>query len=262
MYSKDIAVSLDVQDGRICPQISPQLDRASQDSRIERVQFTMEGTERGPPPTYEEAINPASAPPPTYDSVIRRVREAHKESTGTIDFAKKVALLLVGTLGCTIAIGVTIVIPLAMFIIGSNYLYDCPVNSHIPLYLLIGGLIGLFKPVFHLFHRFKYGPQPRDDEAFAKNSSLQSLLNCSLMAWFILGSYWVYKEYQPNYERSSGERYCNKTVYLFAFWQITFVYILLGITSLCLCSISFCLVAFARRHIRVATPERESPPNE
>lgn len=49
------------------------------------------------PPTYDEAIDPASAPPPSYDSLFGRVREARKSSKGLVDFAKNVLILLLGT---------------------------------------------------------------------------------------------------------------------------------------------------------------------
>lgn len=49
------------------------------------------------PPTYDEAIDPASAPPPSYDSLFGRVREARKSSKGLMDFAKNVLILLLGT---------------------------------------------------------------------------------------------------------------------------------------------------------------------
>lgn len=41
-----------------------------------------------------------------------------------------------------------------------------------------------------------------------------------------LGSYWVYKEYQPNYEAAKG-KYCTRTAYLLAFWALTFQYTML-----------------------------------
>lgn len=41
--------------------------------------------------------------------------------------------------GCTIILGVTIVIPICMIAIGSIYLYDCPQGEYIPIYLLVGG---------------------------------------------------------------------------------------------------------------------------
>lgn len=53
----------------------------------------------------------------------------------------------------------------------------------------------------------------------------------------------MYKEYEPNYDPAHG-KYCNKNLYLFAFWLITSVYILLGIITICLCSISLATVVF------------------
>ena len=41
--------------------------------------------------------------------------------------------------GCSIILGVTIVIPIWMIVMGSIYLYDCPQGEYIPIYLLVGG---------------------------------------------------------------------------------------------------------------------------
>lgn len=53
----------------------------------------------------------------------------------------------------------------------------------------------------------------------------------------------MYKEYEPNYDPTLG-KYCNKSLYLFAFWLITSVYILLGMITISLCSISVGTVFF------------------
>lgn len=53
-----------------------------------------------------------------------------------------IRLLVFGFLspvGCSIVLGVTIVIPICMIAMGSIYLYDCPQGEYIPIYLLIGG---------------------------------------------------------------------------------------------------------------------------
>lgn len=42
-------------------------------------------------------------------------------------------------MGCTIILGVTIVIPICMIVMGSIYLHDCPQGEYIPVYLLVGG---------------------------------------------------------------------------------------------------------------------------
>ncbi|XP_029671371.1 uncharacterized protein LOC115240385 isoform X2 [Formica exsecta] len=175
--------------------------------------------ERGAPPSYEEAIDP-NAPPPSYDSLFGRMREARKISKGIFDFLKNIVFLLLGTIGCTIILGVTIVVPICMMVIGGLYLYDCPQA------------------------RVRQRQEERDEERI-RQSPTQTLINCFMLGWFIIGSMWVYKEYEPNYDPALG-KYCNKTLYLFAFWLITSVYICLGVITAGLCSISVASIAFQR----------------
>ncbi|KAJ8945446.1 hypothetical protein NQ318_009904 [Aromia moschata] len=197
--------------------------------------------ETGAPPTYEEAINP-NAPPPSYDSLFGRVREAQKTSKGVLEFLKNIIIIVLGTLGCTIILGVTIVIPICMIVMGSIYLHDCPQGEYIPVYLLVGGIFGIVKQLLHLSARVRQTEEERQEENL-RQSPTQTLLNCFMLGWFIIGSVWVYKEYEPNYDPTYG-KYCNKNLYLFAFWLITSVYILLGIVTVCLCSISIATVVF------------------
>ena len=56
-----------------------------------------------------------------------------------IDFVVKVILLLLGTIGCTIACSITVVIPVCMIVIGSVYFHDCPAEPYIPIFLIVGG---------------------------------------------------------------------------------------------------------------------------
>ena len=41
-------------------------------------------------------------------------------------------------------IGITIVVPVVMVVMGSFYLNDCPVEKYIPIYLVVGGSIFRF----------------------------------------------------------------------------------------------------------------------
>lgn len=198
----------------------------------------------GAPPTYEEAINP-NAPPPSYDSLFGRVREVQKSSKGVLDFFKNIFIIILGTLGCTIILGVTIVIPICMIVMGLVYLHDCPQGEYIPVYLLVGGIFGIVKQLLHLSARVRQTEQERQEENL-RQSPTQTLLNCFMLGWFIIGSVWVYKEYEPNYDPTIGN-YCNKNLYLFAFWLITSVYILLGIITVCLFSISIAIVFHSDR---------------
>uniref|UniRef100_A0A8C2GDZ5 Uncharacterized protein n=1 Tax=Cyprinus carpio TaxID=7962 RepID=A0A8C2GDZ5_CYPCA len=64
---------------------------------------------------------------------------------------------------------------------------------------------------------------------------LQKYLNlCSQDERRSLEGVWIYSVYPPNYNQTmAGDAYCNKTLYLFAFWTTTLGNILLGLVLLC-----------------------------
>ncbi|XP_058464218.1 transmembrane protein 272-like [Malaya genurostris] len=190
----------------------------------------------GDPPTYEEVVG-SEAPPPPYESLFGRVREVHRTSTGTLDFMKNVGALLMGTLGCTFILGITIVVPLCMIAFGLIYLHDCPRSKYISVFLLVGGGFGVIKQMLHLSTRVRSRLEDRELERM-RQSPTQSMINCFILAWFIIGSFWVYGIYEPNYDPIQGT-YCNKTLYLFTFWLLTSVYLALGIITVVLCGVSF-----------------------
>lgn len=47
----------------------------------------------------------------------------------------------------------------------------------------------------------------------------------------------IYSIYEPNYNKNTtkADPYCNKTLYLFAFWSNNLTYILLGVLLLSYC---------------------------
>ncbi|GFY75295.1 uncharacterized protein TNIN_352331 [Trichonephila inaurata madagascariensis] len=183
--------------------------------------------ENGPPPSYEEVVNP-EASPPTYQSLFGQVREARKNSSGFMDFVKKVVILLLGTIGCSIILGITIVVPISMILVGTNYFGECPVEQFIPVYLIVGGTFGVVKNVLGFFSRWKTN---ENEQERLIHRSRDSILNCFLIAWFITGCIWTYKVYEPEYEDEKSPFYCNKTLYLFAFWLVTTTFIVVGLMS-------------------------------
>ena len=64
---------------------------------------------------------------------------------------------------------------------------------------------------------------------------------------FFKGCVWVYRIYKPSFEESDPE-FCNKTVYVFAFWLITTAYIFLGLFTSCICCFSIVSVIFKREY--------------
>ncbi|XP_014204434.1 uncharacterized protein LOC106636549 [Copidosoma floridanum] len=177
--------------------------------------------DRGAPPSYEEAIDP-NAPPPSYESLFGRMREAHKGRKDIFDFLQNILIILLGTIGLTIFLGITIVIPICMMVVGGLYLYDCPQEEYIPIFLLVGGGFGILKQLLQLSSRIQHSREEQDENRITQTPT-QKLINIFLLMWFTFGTYCVYKEHEPNYDPSLG-KYCNKTVYLFAFWSVTVFY--------------------------------------
>ncbi|XP_054268016.1 transmembrane protein 272-like [Macrosteles quadrilineatus] len=191
--------------------------------------------DKGPPPSYEEAIDP-NAPPPSYDSLFGRVREVRKSSSGFLDFFKNLTILLIGTIGCGVVFTITFVIPVSMIVVGLVYLHECPNSEYIPIFLLVGGGFGVLKQLLHLSAQVRVREEEREQERL-RQTPTQTLISCFMLGWFIIGSMWVYGASQPSFDRSNPH-YCNRFLYTFALGLVTSVYISLAAVIMCMCSAS------------------------
>ncbi|XP_070554345.1 transmembrane protein 272-like isoform X2 [Ptychodera flava] len=190
------------------------------------------------PPSYEDANRDA---PPSYQSLFGQMQEAKRSSTGATDFFKKFLAVVLGTLGCTIGIGIIMAIPIAMIVMGSLYLHDCPIEPYIPIYLIVGGCFGVLKNLVSLGQRVKrHNEEGGEQEDNVKSDPFNSLLNCFLLAWFIAGNVWIYRSYEPDYEDKSSDSYCSEPLYKFAFWLTNATYIMLVLCCCCLCCAAGC----------------------
>ncbi|XP_044268820.1 transmembrane protein 272-like isoform X3 [Tribolium madens] len=102
-----------------------------------------------------------------------------------------------------------------MFVIGWLNLNNCSVSRLIPIYLIVAGFVGALT---------KSLSGTTDKHLF----NVVIALALFYIVWHCLGTYWVYKEYQPNYEETVGEKYCNRTTFLLAFWILTIQHTILG----------------------------------
>lgn len=206
-----------------------------------------QGVSRGPPPSYDEAVDP-NAEPPSYDSLFGRIRDTHKASKNILDFIIKVLLLLLGTIGCTIACSITIVIPVAMIVIGSVYFNDCPAEPYIPIFLIVGGTFSTFKYIIRVLTRVRRVETNADLQDPEPTHPAQSLITFFLCGWFITGCVWVYRIYWPKSQAIDelDKDYCNRVVYVFSFWLITTAYIFLGLLTSCICCFSIVSVLLKR----------------
>lgn len=112
-----------------------------------------QGRTSGPPPSYDEVVNPNAAPP-SYQSLFGQVREARKTSNGIVDLFRQLFLILIGTLGCTMIIGFLLLIPITMILVGVVYVNECRAEN-IPAFLVIGGFVWIVKNILNCYNQFK-----------------------------------------------------------------------------------------------------------
>jgi len=186
------------------------------------------------PPSYDEA----AGPPPSYASLFGEIKEARQGSSSVLEFTKRVVLILLGTIGCTIFIGLFMAIPIAMIVIGAKYKDECRVQRNIPIYLIVAGSVGVFRNLISLGQRAKKDDD--DDNTDKKPTYCTSLLDTFMFVWFIFGNVWIYHNYQPDFVDRSSQDYCNQTLYMFAFWITTATYIIMGVGCCCFCCVAFC----------------------
>uniref|UniRef100_A0A3Q1EQ66 Uncharacterized LOC110968208 n=1 Tax=Acanthochromis polyacanthus TaxID=80966 RepID=A0A3Q1EQ66_9TELE len=112
---------------------------------------------------------------------------------------------------------------------GAVYLHDCPQQHYIPIYLIV---LGVFSLVLALLSCLPCAEDPTDGTSNPLShvsKAWNGLVSLFLLCWFIAGSVWIYSIYQPNYDIIEGVPYCNRRLYLFAFWTTTVTYIVLAV---------------------------------
>ena len=100
--------------------------------------------------------------------------------------------------------------------------------------------MGIFRNLISLCQKARSND---DDGEEKRKNPFESVLDLFLTAWFIAGNVWIYSNYQPSYNPNDGNDYCDKTLYMFAFWITTSTYILLGTICVCICCIAICAAA-------------------
>ncbi|XP_041094317.1 transmembrane protein 272-like isoform X2 [Polyodon spathula] len=139
-------------------------------------------------------------------------------------------------------------LPIAQIAIGSLYLNDCPVQPRIPIYLIVSGVFVLSLDLVSCVPR---GERVEEGESFYRSfiNTWSSLASLFLFIWFITGNVWIYSIYEPSYSVPDMQS-CHKTLYLFAFWSTTVVYIIVGVMLLGGCCLMLCMCALGRGSVR------------
>ncbi|XP_043548725.1 transmembrane protein 272-like [Chiloscyllium plagiosum] len=149
-------------------------------------------------------------------------------------------------------------LPLSMAFVGMKFLDSCPIQPSIPLYLLVGGIIGSLKVTLLLYDSAKMrqllsksvmiGDDDDDEYPWRQNLHryyIHVTLSLFLFVWFILGNYWVFSAYLPNFipPFHQPQDYCDKTVYIFSVVVLVISHTVLGLLVLCSC----CLISFSKQ---------------
>ncbi|XP_029696696.1 uncharacterized protein isoform X3 [Takifugu rubripes] len=139
------------------------------------------------------------------------------------------------------------IMPVAQIAIGAVHLNNCPREPHIPIYLIVSGVFTLALALLSCLPCSRQANDEPTNPLSRVCTAWNSLTTLFLFCWFVAGNVWIYSIYEPNYDKTAADPYCNRTLYLFAFWTTTLVYILLGLFFVggCCVLVCFCLLGRA-----------------
>ncbi|XP_019625063.1 PREDICTED: uncharacterized protein LOC109470540 [Branchiostoma belcheri] len=138
---------------------------------------------------------------------------------------------------------VSLAINVAMVVVGSLYVHDCPVQYMIPVYLIVYGIF-LLLPTFTARHKTGAGEEPPDVLQSPAQCCFQGVVGCFLIVWFIGGTSWVYPAFPVvDMSNTTSSNYCQPVLYNFAFTVTTATWVVAGVGLVAsLCYLGYTLV--------------------
>ncbi|XP_066254878.1 transmembrane protein 272-like [Euwallacea similis] len=152
--------------------------------------------------------------------------------------------------GVRITLLLSLIFYISMFGVGIWGIKKCPVEPNIPFFLIVIGGIGMLSKFVSAIEILR-SHQPV--------KHVESSLYTIELVFMLLGSFWVFKEYKPNYNPGMPD-YCNKTVYMFAFVYLVVICAILGILMTSYCCFIGCFFFVARTRTPDIDPEAPSRP--
>ncbi|CAG9864084.1 unnamed protein product [Phyllotreta striolata] len=180
----------------------------------------------------------------TYGSVAYQLKDANLEASGTCDFVCKALDIVNKTAIVTITLVCLAILPILMLIMGIQFLRDCPREPNIPIYMIVGGSVGSVKMALTLWSQFHQ--RPPNSGVRDATTTVSKIASCSLTAlllgWFSLGNYWIFNVLWPDYAPTLFEpnKWCHKTLYVFALVHLGVVYALLGAVAALVVALAAC----------------------
>ncbi|XP_060768865.1 transmembrane protein 272-like isoform X2 [Neoarius graeffei] len=164
-------------------------------------------------------------------ALLHNIRQTPKPSLPVLIISKLMAIAL----------------PVAQLVIGVLYLEECPCQPLIPIYLLVSGVFAIMLVMLSCLPCTQEG-ENGGGAISTLCTTWNSLVTLFLFCWFIAGNVWIYSIYEPSYDQHTVQ-YCAKTLYLFAFWTVTLVYIIIGLIITAGCCIMVCMCLCSRAGI-------------
>lgn len=135
---------------------------------------------------------------------------------------------------------------------GVKYINDCPIQSSVPVYLLVGGCCGVLRILATMWRNLQYRRQLDSyNDSYVHEGLYVSqtyrlmnvFLTLFLIGWLVAGSHWVFGVWEPPYSQPLHEpsNWCDRTVYRFAVYQIvgSYGFILLVVFVCCFLTIYY-----------------------
>ena len=152
---------------------------------------------------------------------------------------------------------------------------QCPIEPHIPVFLIVYGICGIVKSVETLIKQVLVCTKPACIKTCRSHPQLKYLLltwrivdfvfNLVLLSWSIAGSYWIFHVYHDLMEMNFDSAYCHPVLYKFSFGMMICVYIVVALTCCCVCGCALCRSQPQERRIersRLRRNQNSAPDNE
>ena len=132
--------------------------------------------------------------------------------------------------------------------LGLEYRKQCTIQPNIPIYLIVFGAFGIFRNILCVIDKIKErlsNNEGSGEDGNSKEKACGSTMDIFLFVWFLCGNIWVYGISQPDFRNVYSSEHCNRTVYVFAFWLNTSIYIVFGAFCICCCLLGCCAAIFS-----------------
>lgn len=181
--------------------------------------------------------------PPKLNIILAIIKEAKDDSENPISCMTNLYSITCSTYFAIVVFILFSGLPLAMLIVGAMSVNKCPIESKIPVWLIVFGIFGLIHCLIRLFTSILIRMKSRKVIGTIFHEPfyvflLTSTIGIFLVIWFCFGNAWVFSiKSEVQSSDPSLSSYCHRVCYEFAFWSIICFWIVIGFITLFLLSI-------------------------